>query len=106
LHSPSFLSEDSFAELLEQMRSGWMMLIDEEMVLTRSQYIELWEQCVECSNLEPPEERKEVVWLNSSRYDGPYWFSPQCENRGTISGTSLIPPVKAREILLKKKQGR
>jgi hypothetical protein len=101
-HSPPFLSDNDFGVLLEQVQSGQMTGINEEMVLTRFQYLQLQEQCASCSGLNTPQETKEVVWLNSPRYQGAYWFSPQCENRGSISGTSLIPPLKAKESLLKK----
>ncbi len=98
-HTPSFLDSEKFAVLLEQIRSGRKRIIEEELVLTRQQYAELLEECPTCSTLLPPQNHKEMVWLNSTKYDQPYWFSPQCQNRGTISGTSLIPPVKAREAL-------
>ena len=102
LHSPPFLNDHDFNILLEQVQTGQINRISEEIVLTRSQYLELQEQCLGCNKLKPPLENKQVVWLNSSRYEGAYWFSPQCENRGSISGTSLIPPRKAKESLLKK----
>lgn len=98
-HTPSFLDSGQFTKLLEQIRSGRKKVIKEELVLTRQQYAELLDECPTCPTLLPPQNHKEVVWLNSTRYGQPYWFSPQCQNRGTISGTSLIPPVKAREAL-------
>jgi hypothetical protein len=104
LHSPSLLNEERFAAVLNQVQSGQKTAISEEMVLTRGQYIQLLEQCGECKSLKPPHERKEIVWLNSPRNGGrAHWFSPQCESRGNIRGTSLIPPVKAKESLMEKR---
>lgn len=104
MQSPSFLGEERFAAVLEQVRSGLMSAIIEEMVLTREQYIQLLEQCDQCRSLKLPQDSKEVVWLNSPRYGGgAHWFSPQCESRGDIRGTSLIPPAKAKESLLEKR---
>ena len=98
-HTPSFLDSERFTLLLEQLRSGYKTEIVEEIVLTRQQYATLLEECSACQALPAAQNQKEVVWLNSIRYGTSYWFSPQCQKRETISGTSLIPPVKVREAL-------
>lgn len=99
-HTPSFLNNERFFLLLEQLRSGQRTEIVEEIVLTREQFTQLLAVCPTCKKLQSPHnDDKEVVWLNSKKYGRSYWFSPQCQKRETISGTSLIPPVKVREAL-------
>ena len=42
---------------------------------------------------------KDYVWLNSSEHGPVYAFDPVCWKRGTLIGTSVIPPNKLREML-------
>jgi hypothetical protein len=96
--SPPLISTKQFDNILEKVRHTGE-LSNEPVVLTAQQYRQLLAFCPGCNSL-GKEPLKEFIWLNSERYNEMYSFSPQCRKRGTISGSSLIPPSKLKELLV------
>lgn len=70
-------------------------------VITGSQYATLQKKYPNCITKLP--EKKQFIWFKSEE-NVPFFFIPQCQNRGVISGTSLIPPLKVKELLLSHSQ--
>lgn len=48
---------------------------------------------------------KQFVWLNSERYGPIFSFDPECRVRGTVEGSSFIPPLKIKELLVRRGGG-
>lgn len=94
--APPVLKQDQFVQWRAQIESAAPGRYDREVVLTAAQYAEIkW--------LYPsPEDVRTTaayVWLNSSEHGPVYAFDPACWKRGTLVGTSVIPPNKLRELL-------
>jgi|GEM_PF-4162078 len=101
LYAPPPVTEKQYLQLLNKIQEvpKPLQLIKNAspLVVTDRQYASL---AAVCGNCLPRLDDKQLVWLNSKRYGEPYSFNPQCRKRGTINGSSLIPPLKAREQLL------
>jgi hypothetical protein len=96
--APPLISTKQFDSILEKVRHTGE-LANEPVVLTAQQYRQLLALCTSCNSL-GKEPLREFIWLNSERYSEMYSFNPQCRTRGTISGSSLIPPSKLKELLV------
>jgi hypothetical protein len=97
--APSLMSQTEFRELLAQIERDADCRIEKEIVLTASQYRHFRELCPAAGERDAP---KSYVWLNASEYGKIYHFDACCVSRGEIIGTSLIPPLKVKELLVPK----
>lgn len=102
-------NEHSFAPPPLVVEEFNRMLIDQEwgytilgrssgVVVSREQYESL--RASEFYPLPEIEEDKSLVWLNSPQHGPAFSFNPQCRKRGQISGSSFIPPLKVKEVLV------
>lgn len=94
--APPVTRQHDFAKRLSQIETDGDCRIDEEMVVTADQYRKLKALC---SAAFGQETSMPYVWLNSAHHGRVYGFEPECRGRGTISGTSVIPPIKLQELL-------
>ena len=98
--SPPVLSPEKFTAILAQIGNGASCRINEEMVLTVRQYQKIKSICPADFD---ENAFKSYVWLNSAEHGHIYNFDAQCRDRGKIRGTSVIPPIKVKEMLPPKK---
>jgi hypothetical protein len=96
LSAPPILTESAFSEWVARLQDGAAWPVNAEMVLTAGQYRTLRRLCPDSSL---PAASESYVWLNSTRHGRFYAFEAQCRKRGTIRGTSVIPPNKLKEML-------
>ncbi|MGD9252008.1 MAG: hypothetical protein PVG19_12315 [Desulfobacterales bacterium] len=97
--APPVLKQHQFVQWLAKVENCPECLFNFEVVLTAAQYSEIkWLYSIDMDI----QTRKDYVWLNSSEHGPFYAFNPACWRRGTLIGTSLIPPCKLREILTPK----
>jgi hypothetical protein len=94
--APPVTRQHDFAKRLKRIETEADCRIEDEMVLTIDQYRELKSMCPAAFNQVIS---KSYVWLNAPQHGRVYGFQAQCRERGTISGTSLIPPNKLHELL-------
>jgi hypothetical protein len=94
--APPVMSEHEFERLLTQEVSDSSCRIGKEIVLTASQFKKVKRLCPKIAGHAPS---KSYVWLNAPRHGRIYEFEACCWQRGTIRGTSVIPPNKLRELL-------
>jgi hypothetical protein len=95
--SPPLLSEIEFSRLKERIRNNNGHMPNDSIVLTADQYRELIKLGLEGYNLKL---EKQYLWINSSYMEMPYQFTADSWIRGLLTGTSLIPPDKIKEILI------
>lgn len=100
--SPPFATEEEFLEILKSTKEYGDKISNREIVFTNAQYQQFSQVCPNCVVPNFPEDLKDFVWFNSSKHDRTISFNSQCEHKGEISGTSLIPPIKIKELLPKK----
>jgi len=87
---------DQFAQWRAQIESRPECRFSDEVVLTAAQFSEIkWLYYSEMDT----QLTKDYVWLNSPEHGSIYSFDPACWKRGTLIGTSVIPPNKLREML-------
>lgn len=94
--APPVLKQDQFLQWRAQIEDRPESRINEEVVLTAAQYAEikwLYPSAMLTQTMKP------YVWLNSAKNRPVYAFDPACWKRGTLVGTSVIPPNKIREML-------
>lgn len=94
--APPVLPQHQFAALMGQIEKSGICRIEDEMVLTADQFKEASSICPDYFNVSS---LKSYVWLNASGHAPFYSFDAQCWKRGKISGTSVIPPQKIKELL-------
>jgi hypothetical protein len=99
--APPAASRKSFQGWLRRISRQSPCRMDEEIVLTAGQYHRLKKAC-------PAEWLHSVgdqtfVWLNSAAHGRFYAFEARCWNRGTLRGTSVIPPAVVQKMLPPKK---
>lgn len=92
--APPLISSSSFEKILKNMDKTCRL--PEDLVVTLNQFLQLKKQC---PVLKQYETSKPYVWLNSSRHGQFFDFKAQCQQRGRIRGTSVIPPNKIKEFL-------
>lgn len=97
--APPLINDKEFSVLLQKYESAHPELITNQLVLTRKQYATLSARWPSYPRLSAEFLRERLVWLKSAEDVTPFFFNPQCQVRGQIVGTSLIPPMKVREIL-------
>ncbi|MDJ0784877.1 MAG: hypothetical protein QNJ22_23125 [Desulfosarcinaceae bacterium] len=94
--APPVLDPHQFTQWRAQLEARPERRLNDEVVLTAAQYAEI-------ERLYPPATKtgttKSYVWLNASEQRPVYAFDPACWKRGTLIGTSVIPPNKIREML-------
>lgn len=99
LFAPPLISSEQFKRVKENvLKTG--VVTNTSLVLTSEQYRQIISSCQGCDKALETEDLKDLVWLNSERYGTSYTFNAQCRKRGTISGSSLIPPAKVKELLI------
>ena len=94
--APPVLKQDQFVHWRAQVENRPECLFNDEVVLTAAQYSEI--KRLDPSTMDT-QTTKDYVWLNSLEHGPFYAFDPVCWKRGTLIGTSLIPPNKLREML-------
>lgn len=72
---------------------------EKDLVLSREQFLLLERASSAKLYTEEFDGNKQLVWLYSEKHGGGFRFNPQCRLRGRISGSSFVPPKKAREAL-------
>jgi hypothetical protein len=94
--APPVTRQDVFVQWRDQVAGPTECRIDTPIVLTATQFRKLQKQC-------PTAWARDVtqpyVWLNAPGRERIFEFAPACWARGTISGTSVIPPHKLKEML-------
>jgi len=94
--SPPLLSEIEFSRLKDRIRTGNTHKIDESIVLTADQYKELMKLGFDIESLKL---KKDYLWFNSPYMELPFRFNAVSWVRALITGTSLIPPDKIKDLL-------
>lgn len=94
--APPVTRQDVFVKWLARIKSDPACRIDDEMVITAGQYRQLQRHCLGAfaRDIAQP-----YVWLNAPPKGRLFEFAPTCRARGILSGTSLIPPHKLKELL-------
>ncbi len=94
--APPVLRQDQFVEWMARVNMDPERRFDKDIVLTAAHYREL-------IRVHPMvfdrDTTKSFVWLNSPDHGRVFDFDPACWERGKISGTSVIPPHKLKELL-------
>ena len=94
--SPPLLSETEYKHLKDKIQNNSTCKINDSVVLTAVQYRELMRLGFDSCHLTL---EKEYIWLNSPYQKMPFQFNAVPWIRGLITGTSLIPPSKVKELL-------
>ncbi len=102
--SPPLATSEEFLEILREAADGGSLAFSQEIVFSLEQYQQFIYTCPECAASFSPLELKDFVWFNSSKHGRTISFYSQCEQKNEISGTSLIPPMKIKELLPQKVQ--
>ncbi len=102
--SPPLATSEEFFEILREAADDGGYTFSQETVFTLAQYQQFVHTCPECAASSAPLELKDFVWFNSSKHGRTISFYSQCEQKSEISGTSLIPPMKIKELLPNKEQ--
>lgn len=106
LLAPSALSASEFERWLQGHRNKTACRMEEALVLTAHQYRRFKNACPNRSNLPSPLHEGDptfFVWINTPRPGHDFHFKAHCRQRGTIQGTSVIPPNKVKQLLPPKK---
>jgi hypothetical protein len=94
--SPPLLSENAFSRLKDRIRNNSTHRLDDSIVLTADQYRELMKSGFKPDHLTL---KKDYIWFNSPYMEMPFQFNAAPWVRALITGTSLIPPDKIKQIL-------
>ena len=94
--APPLTRQDAFVRWRDQVAGPTECRIDASIVLTAAQFRELRKHC---PNSLARDVSQPYVWLNAPGRERIFEFAPACWARGTISGTSVIPPYKLKEML-------
>ena len=94
--SPPLLSENEFSCLKDRIINNDTHELNDSIVLTTDQYRELMKLGFEPNDLAL---RKDYLWFNSPHMAMPFQFSAASWVRALITGTSLIPPDKIKDVL-------
>jgi hypothetical protein len=94
--APPVTRQHDFAKWIDRIETNADCRIDDDMVVTSDQYRALKSLCPATFNQTVSQP---YVWLNAPQHGRVYEFQAECRDRGTISGTSLIPPNKLQELL-------
>jgi hypothetical protein len=94
--SPPLLSENEFSLLKYRLTNGNTHKVKESIVLTADQYRELMKLGLKPDKLEL---KRDYLWFNSPYREIPFQFNAAPWIRALITGTSLIPPDKIKELL-------
>lgn len=98
--APPVTPQHDFVKWLARTETESGCRIDREIVLTAAQYRELQRHCPAAFERDTAQP---YIWLNAPGDDRLVEITPECWTRGTISGTSVIPPNKLRELLPSKR---
>jgi hypothetical protein len=94
--APPVTRQDVFVKWLARIKSDPACRIEDEMVITAGQYRQLQRCCPEAFERDIVQP---YVWLNAPQKGRLLEFAPTCRARGILSGTSVIPPHKIKELL-------
>lgn len=100
--APPVTRQDVFRKWLSQVARVPKALFTRDIVLTAQQYRQLGNLFSEFITEEPTQS---YVWLNAPHCGTVFSFDPVCRVRGTVSGTSVIPPHKVKDLLPPKAVG-
>ncbi len=98
--APPVTRQDVYVKWRDAIQGAPACRIDASPVLTAGQYQDLQRLCPAALDRAVT---RPYVWLNAPGRERIFDFSPACWARGTISGTSVIPPHKLKELLPPKK---
>lgn len=98
-YAPALTYPDSFQLLLENIVESQDCSIFKGKVLTTEQYIQLIQLC---STKESGWQNYTYHWIRSTVKPDVLSFNPTCRSRGTLYGTSLIPPNIVKKYLPEK----
>ncbi len=94
--APPVTRQDAFIQWRDRVAGPNACRIDIPIVLTATQFRTLRAQCPMALTQDVTQP---YVWLNAPGRKRIIEFAPACWARGTISGTSVIPPHKLKEML-------
>ncbi len=94
--APPLLSSQQFKKWLDALAGQDQCLLKRQVVLTAGQYKALRSRCMKTTW---PVVHKTYVWIKDPQKPDFFEFDARCRERGLISGTSVIPPNKVRELL-------
>jgi hypothetical protein len=100
--APPVTRQDAFRKWLSQVARDPQALFARDIVLTAQQYRQLGSLFAEFFTEEPTQS---YVWLNAPHRGAVFNFDPVCRVRGTVIGTSVIPPHKVKDLLPPKTAG-
>ena len=95
--SPPLLSENEFSCLKDRIINNNTHKLNESIVLTTDQYRELMKLGFVPDDLAL---KKDYLWFNSPHMEMPFQFNAAPWVRSLITGTSLIPPDKIKDLLI------
>lgn len=102
LFTPHLFKKEVFTDLLSSLSiHSKNSELANEMVLTRAQFNRLkeYDRFLSSINMD-----KTYIWLNSKEHGRFFQFNAICRIIGEITGTSVIPPHKAKELLPKREK--
>ncbi len=94
--APPVMRQNAYVKWRDKIRHAPTCRLDAPVVLTAAQYRDLQRHC---PNLPYRDPTRPYIWLNAPGKNRVFEFAPACWVRGTISGTSVIPPYKTKELL-------
>ncbi len=98
--APPVTRQNAFVKWRDQIPNTSDCRLEASIVLTAGQYRDLQRRCPAVLSRDV---RHPYVWLNAPGRPRVFDFAPACWSRGTLSGTSVIPPHKLKELLPPKK---
>lgn len=100
-YTPSLISSLEYQRLKQDTPYNSHANSDLGYVVTTAQYLKLIKKPFIRLTTQTQQNLKKnsLVWINSPKYGYDFAFNPQCQIRGQLIGTSLIPPTKVKEIL-------
>lgn len=100
-YAPSLLSPLDYQKMVQDKTFSFQAYSDTGYVVTKKQYLELVDKSsgTVTTQLQQNFRTNSLVWVNSPKHGHDFGFNPQCQIRGQVVGTSLIPPSKVKEIL-------
>lgn len=94
--TPPSLQPEEFITLLGDLPARSACQLRASTVINSEQFRSLKLHCrLDCA----PQPLRSFVWLNPSGSGGCFSFDAQCRPKGQLKGTSVIPPLKIKELL-------
>lgn len=97
--APAVLTEARFEKWLNRLKTQQPPSINQEKVLTQHQFNRLKQTFHQYKDHTV---QKQYVWLNKVGPGTIFEFNAACRTRGRILGTSVIPPIKVKQLLPRK----